>query len=406
LSLFTRARSRAPDPPGPPVEQRNYSISDPRVFEFFGAAPSLTGAHVSEHSVLGLAAVWRCVHIISGGIATLPLRAIQESNGITSRVPSWLDNPFGNLTRFELIQTALLHLLLHGNSYLAHVYGGAGQLIGVNPIHPSAVSIDVDDQGRKTYKVSLANGTTQVFVDAAQSNGSHYVITHIKSLSTDGIYGLSPLRLARDGAFGTAIAADRSAASFHGNGPSVAAIASFDETTSAEEAKELGAQLDRGLTGPANSGRIGYINRNVQIHPLTVNHEESQWLQSRQFQKSEIATWFGIPDSLVGLSEKQSSWGTGIREMHQAMAAWTFKLWTAPIEDRLSLLLPPTQKAEFDYRALLSPDPETEIELLLKQAGRPIQTVNEVRRKLNMPPIEGGDVLPPVAQPVTGSGAA
>ncbi|MGY4713059.1 phage portal protein [Mycolicibacterium sp. CBM1] len=335
--------------------------------------------------MLGVAAVWRCVHIIAGGIATLPLRAIAEQNGITQRVPSWLDNPAGGLTRFELIQTTTAHLLLWGNAFLAHIFGGAGQLMGVSPIHPSAVSIDVDDQGRKSYKVSLLNGRTETFDDST--------LTHIKGISTDGIRGLSPLRLARNGAFGTALAADQSAANFHGQGPTITAIASFDESTTADDAKELATQIDRGLTGPANAGRIGFINRNIQIHPFTVSNEDSQWLQSRAFQKSEIATWFGVPDSLVGLSEKQSSWGTGIAEMHKAMASWTFKLWTAPIEDRLSLLLPPSVKAEFDYRALLSPAPEAEISLLIAQLQAGVITTNEARRVLNMPSIDGGDSL-------------
>ncbi|APE19161.1 phage portal protein [Mycobacterium sp. WY10] len=360
-------------------------MSDPRLVELFGGNRSLTGVHVSEHNMLGVAAVWRCVQIIAGGISTLPLRAIREQDGITQRVPSWLDAPAGGLTRFELIQTATAHLLLWGNAYLAHIYGGAGQLMGVSPIHPSAVGIDVDSQGRKSYRVSLLNGTTEMFNDDT--------LTHVKGLSTDGIRGLSPLHLARNGAFGTALAADSSAANFHGQGPSVSAIASLADDISADDARDLIVDLERGLTGPANAGRIGFINRNLQIHPFIISNEDSQWLQSRAFQKAEIATWFGVPDSLVGLSEKQSSWGTGIAEMHKAMASWTFKLWTSPLEDRLSLLLPPTVRAEFDYRALLSPAPETEIGLLIDQVAAGVMTTNEARRVLNMPPIDGGDVL-------------
>ncbi|ORB57625.1 phage portal protein [Mycolicibacterium rhodesiae] len=384
--MLRRAFQRPPDPPAP-AEQRNYSIADPRVVELFGGNRSLTGVNVSEHNMMGVAAVWRCVHIIAGGIATLPLRAIREHNGITERVPSWLDNPAGGLTRFELIQTTVAHLLLWGNAYLAHVYGGAGQLMGVSPIHPSAVGIDVDDQGRKSYRVSLLNGTTEMFTDAT--------LTHIKGVSTDGICGLSPLQLARNGAFGTALAADQGAANFHGHGPTISAIASFDESTTKDDAKELAAQIDGGLTGPANAGRIGFINRNIQIHPFMVSNEDSQWLESRAFQKSEIATWFGVPDSLVGLSEKQSSWGTGIAEMHKAMASWTFKLWSSPLEDRLSLILPPAVRAEFDYRALLSPAPEAEIGLLIAQVGAGLMSTNEARRVLNLPPIADATTTTP-----------
>jgi len=112
--------------------------------------------------------------------------------------------PAGGLTRFELVETTVADLLLNGNAFLSHVYGGAGQLVGVVPIHPQAVGIDVDKAGNKTYRVTLAFGAPRTFNDTT--------MTHIKGLGTDGIRGLSPLQLARNGAFGTAIAADRSAA--------------------------------------------------------------------------------------------------------------------------------------------------------------------------------------------------
>ncbi len=378
MSFITRLL-RVPDPPYEPPEQRNISIANPGVFALFGGGPSLAGVSVSEHSVLGLSAVWRCVQIIAGGIATLPLRALREENGITQRVPSWLDNPAGGLTRFELVQTTLAHLLLHGNAFWAHIYGGAGQLLGVTPIHPNAVGIDLDKAGNKTYRVSLQDGSTKLFTDQT--------MTHIRSLATDGVRGLSPLHLARNGVFGIALAADKSAQGLFTSGGLMSAIVTVDEELTEDEARELKEGLDRKVAGVNNAGEIAFINRNVKITPWQASNEDLQWLQSRQFQKSEIATWFGIPDSLVGLSEKQSSWGTGIREMHEAMATWTFKLWTAPIEDRLSLLFPANVKAEFDYRALLSPSPETEINLLIAQVDAGLLTNAEARAILNRAPL-------------------
>lgn len=350
----------------------------------FSSAPSLTGVQVSEDSVLGLAAVWRCVSIIAGGIATLPLRAIQQQGDITQRVPSWLDKPGGGLTKFELIETTLLHLLLHGNAFLAHiygqpVYGGLGLLLGVSPIHPLAVGIDVDRNGMKTYKVTLNDGTVQTFDDTT--------MTHIKHMSVDGIRGLSPLILAKNGAFGTALAADRSAGQMFGSGMLASAIATFDEEVNEEDAKVIKEGMERTLAGMPNAGQIAFINRKVSMHPWQLSNEDAQWLESRTYQKSEIATIFGVPDTLVGLSNKQSSWGTGIAEMHRAMAQWTFKLWTSRIEGRLSLLLPIDHKAEFDYKGLLAPDPQTEIDLLIKQVEAGLLSHDEARAILNRPPL-------------------
>jgi HK97 family phage portal protein len=385
---------RTPNPPYEPPEERSISIADPAIVSLLGGTPSLTGVSVNENAVLGLSAVFRAVNLIAGGIATLPLRTVQQQNGITETVPSWLDNPYGGLTKFELIETSLLHLLLWGNAYLAHIYGGAGQLLGVSPVHPSAVGIDVDDNGNKSYRVSLANGKTQVFTDTT--------MTHIKGLSTDGIRGLSPLTLARNGAFGTGLAADRTAARLFGNGMLASAIATVEEQLPEEDAKVIKDGLDRRLAGESNAGQIAFINRNVKITPWQMKPEDAQWLQSREFQVEEIARIYGVPATLIGLSDKQSSWGTGIAEMHRAMAQWTFKPWTTRFEQRLSILLPPNRKAEFDYRSLLAPDPKTEIEMLMLQVGGvPILTVNEARAISNLPPLPESTTAPQIEQEPT-----
>lgn len=365
---------RTADPP----EQRSMSIADPGVLTLFGGAPSLAGVSVSEQSALGLSAVFRAVSLIAGGIATLPLRTVQDRDGITERVPSWLDNPAGGLTRFELAETTLLHLLLQGNAFLAHIYGGAGQIIGLSPIHPSAVGIDVDRAGTKSYRVSLSDGTKRTFNDAT--------MTHIKGLSTDGIRGLSPLTLARNGAFGTAIAADRSAARLFGNGALMSAIATAEDDVTEDDAKAIQEGLDRRISGESNAGQIAFINRKVNITPWSLSPEDAQWIQSREFQVEEIARIYGVPATLIGLSDKQSSWGTGIAEMHRAMAQWTFKPWTTRIEGRLTLLLP-NRKAEFDYRSLLAPDPQTEIRLLIEQVAAGLLSHAEARAMLNRAPL-------------------
>ncbi|MGJ6126192.1 phage portal protein [Mycolicibacterium sp. Y3] len=366
------------------------------MFTVSGGGPSLTGVHVSEHAVLGLAAVHRCVSIIASGIASLPLRAVYETDGLTEVVPSWLDNPAGGLTKHELIELVLTHGLLWGNAYLAHIYSGAGSLLGVVPLHPSGVSIDIDKAGIKTYKVSLNDGTTRTFTDSMTPAGP-YVITHVKAMGTDGIRGLSQLTLARNSAFGIGLAADRSAARLFNGGALMSAIAVFEDDITDEDVKTIKEGLDKKIAGESNAGEISFINRKVKITPWSIPNEDLQWLESRQFQKSEIATLFGIPDSLVGLSEKQTSWGSGIAEMHRALSTHTFKHWTSRIEGRFSLLLPHGQKADFDYHELLAPDPEASVGLLIEQYDAGVLTLNEVRRELNRPPLPGGDVVKPSA---------
>jgi hypothetical protein len=53
----------------------------------------------------------------------------------------------------------------------------------------------------------------------------------------------------------------------------------------------------------------------------------------------------------------------------------------------LTRLLPPNRRAEFDFRSLVSPDPETELTLILAEIAGGLLTVDEGRRLINMPPL-------------------
>ena len=99
--------------------------------DFFGFGRNLSGVNVSELSSLGVAAVWRAVSVLSGAIANLPLKTYRDSDDGRVQVSSFLDDPggFESMTPFEWVETVMAHLLLHGNAFLRHVHGGAGQIV-------------------------------------------------------------------------------------------------------------------------------------------------------------------------------------------------------------------------------------------------------------------------------------
>lgn len=354
----------------------------------FGGVPSLAGVPVSELSVLGIPAVKAAVSLIAGSIASLPLQTVAEQpDGTYRRVPSFLDDPgkVVGITAFEWKETVVSHLLIHGNAFLLHIYGGAGQLLGLRPVHPSLVVIDIAEDGTKRYRIGMQGGGIREFTDAN--------LTHIPAQSMDGVRGLSPLQVARN-MFGTAIAAERSATQMFGKGALITSIAQFEDDVTAEQAQGAVDELQRKITGPDSAGGMVGINRKVILTPVSLTNEDAQWMESRSFQVEEIARWFNVPPHLLAQTEKQTSWGSGVAEQNEGLARYNLEPTTTRIQERLSWVLQPNQKAEFLYAAFVEPDFETETRLLIDQAGGPFMTVNEVRKIRNLPPIEGGDVLP------------
>lgn len=371
---------------GREVEQRSVSVSigDPAVAELLGlGTPNLAGVSVGESSVLGLSAVWRCVSLIAGSVASLPMRTIETNkNGYSQRARSFLDSPGGPgpdaLTAYEWKETVAAHLLLHGNAFLLHILGGAGQIVGLLPIAPLAVSIEAQPDGRKLFKVSLNDGTQRVF----DSSG----LTHIPALGTDGIRGLSPISVARN-TFGISIAGDRAAAKLFTNGALVSGLVTPEEDLTEDEAKTIKTSLRAKMAGVDNAADVAVINRKLKFQQWSLSMEDAQFLQSRAFQTQEIARWFGVPNHLLAVTENSTTFGTGLGELNRAYARYTLEPWTTRIQERLSRLLTGGKKVEFDYTAFVQPAPEVEIPLLIQQVDAGLLTLSEARKIRNLPPL-------------------
>lgn len=380
-------------------ERATFSVADPALAEFLGFGTNLTGAVVSEQSSLGVAAVWRAVSVLSGAIANLPLRTYRDTDDGRQMVGSFLDDPggFESMTPFEWVETVMVHLLLHGNAFLVHVYGGAGQLMGLQPVHPSAVAMDVDADvpGGKLFRVTMQDGSLRMFTAVD--------LTHIPALTTcPNGRGLSPIAVARN-SLGTTISGDNSAARLFANGLLISGLVTPEEDMTEEEAKVIKEGLRAKMLGQDNAGDVAVINRKLKFEKWSMTPEDSQFIESRRFQIEETSRIFGVPPHLLMDMERQSSWGTGLIEQNQAWARYTLQGWTKRIEQRLSRLLPKPRFCEFDYKGLLRPTPGEEINLLLAEVNGGLITVNEARAVLNLPAIsEDALRLPPGQMPKEG----
>lgn len=382
------------------VETRSalMSLSDPALAEWFGVGiRNDAGVAVNEHSSLGLSSFWRANNLVAGTIGTLPMHTYRTlDDGSRERVGSFLDNPGGpdGLTPFEWKETVITHAFVHGNAFLAHQYNQAGGLIGLVPVHPLAVEVkrDADTIGGRLYTVTLEDGRRRTF--------SMLDMTHIPSLSLDGLRGLSMIGIARN-SLGTSIAGDKAAARHFGSGMLVSGLVTPEEDMTEAEAGTVKTSLTAKLSGTENAGDIAVINRRLKFTQWSQAAKDAQFLESRQFQVEEVARWTGVPPHLLMQTEKQTSWGTGVAEQNRGLARFTLAPWTSRLEQRLSRLLARPRFVEFEFAGLEKPTPEEEIRLLIEQVDAGLLTPNEARRIRNLPPIDGGDTARarPVSSP-------
>lgn len=384
------------------VETRDLSIGDPAVAMLLGFGGSLDGApSVTESTAMTLSAVYRAVSLIAGSIASFPLRTMIDSDGQRNRAPSFLDDPAnGRLTPYEWKELLLVHQLLHGNAYLQHIRNGANALVGAWPVHPLSVKPVWDDTrpGGKRFDVKVKGKNGEIETKEFDSTS----MTQIMALSIDGLQGLSPIAQARL-AMSTAMSGEKAAQKMFVNGSLVGGLVSADEDVTEDEATTINSQIRDKTTGTDNTGALVFVNRKLKFQQWQLSAVDAQFLQSRSFQIEEIARWYGVPPHLLGQTEKQTSWGTGVAEQNRGLARYTLSPWTSRFEQRLSPLLPGGKFCEFDYSNFVRPSPETEIELLLKQIAGGLLTPNEARAIRNLKAVPGGDAL---QTPAPGGGPA
>ncbi|WP_155054581.1 phage portal protein [Streptomyces blattellae] len=385
MSLFGLFEKRGIESPAQP-------LTSEALLEYLGGVQSDAGVPVSETTALRASPVWRAVALIAGVSAALPLPAYKD--GTREKQPvDLLKNPHPDLTPVELWRFAYLYRVLWGNTYIQKVRDGAGQVRELWPVSAERVHVERD-------KPSEANPSGKLF-DVVDDWGVHHVwtphqILHIPGLGYDGITGCSPVRLATQG-IGLAQAAEKSAARLFGSGNMIGGVLQTEQRLDPDQAARLKERWKAKMAGVHNSHEVAVLDSGASFKPVTMPNTDAQFLESRQFQVTEIARMFGVPPFLLMSTEKSTSWGTGLEQ--QAQGWVTFDLnptWLTPTEQRITKeLLPPDLYANYQMGGLLRGDSAARATFYRAMRDVGAYSADDVRALEELPPLgdgKGGDV--------------
>jgi HK97 family phage portal protein len=97
---------------------------------------------------------------------------------------------------------------------------------------------------------------------------------------------------------------------------------------------------------------------------------------------------------MIGASDKQSSWGTGIEQQTIGFQKFNLDPELTRIEGELNRkLFTGPYYCEFNRDALNAMDAKTQAELYASAVQNAGMTPNEIRRRRNLPDVAGGDEL-------------
>lgn len=378
--------------PVAPTEQKSM-VSDEfsRMLAWaYGGAPGASGISVNPDTAMRCAAVYACVRVLAESVAQLPLIVYRRTGAGKERAP---DHPLYSLlhdapnewqTSFEFRETCMAHLALRGNAYaLKNVV--AGRVRELLPISPDRVSVTQNADWSLSYTVSKPSGGSETL--------SADKVFHLRGLSANGYLGLSPIQLARE-AVGLSLATEKHGATLFANGARTSGVITHPKNLSAPAQQRLKDSIEEATTGD-NLHRLVVLEEDMKWTSVGMTSEDSQFLATREYQRSEIAAIFRIPPHLIG--DLAHATFSNIEQQALEFVTYTMLPWLKRWEQRITMdLIAPKDRdtvfAEFNVDGLLRGDMASRYQSYMVAIQNGILNPNEVREMENRNPREGGDL--------------
>lgn len=353
---------------------------------------------VSEDTALNYSAVWCATRLLCGTGASLPFPVysgrdddtrVKERSHPVHRLLNVSPNP--EMSAYNFRSVMWQWQVNWGNAYAEIIREGNnpdGQIVELWPIHPSRVRMVRDQDGTLLYEVKNEGGVDASYLET-------WEVLHVSSIITyDGILGQGVIGHAKE-TIGAGIAAEKHAANWFG-GAAVPMVViehdgKWDDTARSAFRKEW-----KEIYGGPEGDEVALLQGGAKAKPLGFSPQDSQFLESRQFDIEEIARWYGIPPHL--LQHLLRATFNNIEELGIDFVRYGLNLWLKVWEQEVCRKLfnedeRQTMFAEHNVDALLRGNASARAAFYQAMINAAIMTRNECRKLENLDPVDGGDTF-------------
>ena len=351
---------------------------------------------ISTDAVLAQTTVFSCVTLIASDIAKLGIDLVEEDeNGICQPVTvaafsPVLRKPNHFQTRQQFIESWEASKLARGNTYVLKQRDNRKIVTAMYVLNPDLCRPLVAPDGSVYYALQedwLA-GITSGGLPAVPASE---IIHDRFNCLFHPLVGLSPI-FACGLAATQALRIQNNSVKFFERmsqpGGVLTGPGEIDEDTAARVKK----YWEENFTGN-NAGRIAVLGDDLKYTPMSVNAVDAQLVEQLQMSAEQICATYHVPSYMVGAGQPPS-----YDNVEALMQHYFSQCLQAHIEGLESCLeeglgLDGNYEIEVDTDDLLRMDKKTQSEVLGSTVKNSIRAVNEARKKLNLPPVVGGDTV-------------
>lgn len=360
----------------------------------------------SQTQCMRLSAVYRCVEVISNSVAQLPFHIYAIDNDGYRRLGTKHSayrlintEPSTRMSRYAFWDSMVSSMLLRGNAFAYIIRDNNAVVTSIEFLSPSLVTI-IDDE----------NGHIQAYAHPKYGWIEPCNMIHIANCTYDGEHGLSTLDFAMQTAK-LSMDSEKHAEGFFRGGANLSGIVSINRALTPKQKKDFleswYSTFDP-VTGRPNG--VAIMEADMDFKPTTVDPAAAQLLETRRYQTEEICRFFGVsPVKAYDLTKASYS---SIEATQLAFLTDTIQPLLSKIELEVGRKLFTSSERDkyivhFDTSSLIRTDKEALSNYYTKMYQLGVLTANDIRKQLDMQPIEGGDVafvqsnLVPITSPLS-----
>lgn len=364
------------------VEERDTTtVNSPYIF---GDALNFSGLR-NQYSAMNISAVYRAVEIISDSIAMLPIKIRQldadHYNELDSHSLNLVLKNAGYLSKYTFIKLLIQSIMLRGNGFAYIERAGDGTVTGLRYLPSGDVQIHYNKEKKELYYT--CNYVSKKRIEPIN-------MIHLLKNTYDGVNGVSTLTYATR-SISLSNNTENSANNFFTSGCNLAGILTVQGQLNDKQRDQIRSSWNQAYS---NGGAgLAVLQGNMDYKPIQLSAAESQMLESREFNITDIARFFGISPVLLG-DLSHSSYST-IEATQNQFLLHTLNPYIVLVEEEFTRkLFKPSENnlvIDLDETALLKTDKSALAGYYGALLDKGVLCVNEVRKELGYSPIEGGE---------------
>lgn len=383
---------------------RSISLDEQELLEWFGISGQKGKKSINEVTY------FTCLKMLSETMGKLPLKYYKaEGSGRTRADPDdaarlLINRPNPIMTPATFWGTIEANCQHYGNAFVwiqtifikKGKYGGEYRVKAFWPMQSDRTTVLMDDAGifggaGELYYRYNDPKTGKTYTYAQNS------IMHFKTwCSFDGIMGASVQDILKNAVSGAG-EAQAYLNSLYTQGMTASMALQYTGDLDKSKRTALANEYNSLFTGAKNAGKVVPLPIGMTLQPLNIKLTDAQFYELKKYTALQIAAAFGIKPNQINDYEKSSYANSETQQLAFLVDTMLYRL--TQYEQEINYKCQTRVQIDngffykFNEKAILRADSETQMGSIKAAVNNGIYTPNEARNLLDMPSIEGGDVL-------------